>query len=149
MEEDFSDVSNKSLWALTKNFADIVEVLKQELPFDYLTAEWHIEDGTDNMMIGVSGRWHERYHSLTTWTHYLESPPQPKEMYPENCCAVATLEVITSAVDPRVGLEICGTPERWLVHQNDRWVPLSAYYVAFLLGMSHKPSAEETGQSGA
>jgi len=29
----------------------IAGVLKKELPFDYLTPQWHVEDGTDNFMV--------------------------------------------------------------------------------------------------
>ncbi|MFY9527526.1 MAG: hypothetical protein WAR24_01320, partial [Candidatus Acidiferrales bacterium] len=71
--EDFSEISNKSIWVLLKHLTAIVDVLKNELPFDYLTPSWHIEDATDNFTVGVSGRWGERYHSLMIYTHYLES----------------------------------------------------------------------------
>lgn len=138
MSEDFSEVSNESIWALLKHFMAVVEVLKAELPFDYLTPQWHIEDGTDNFTVGISGRWGDRHHSLTVYTHYLDSPPEPKEMYPPECCAVGTLQISTSEPVPPEALEICGTPKQWLVHHHDKWVPLSASYVAFLMGMNQK-----------
>jgi hypothetical protein len=56
MSEDFSEISNKSIWVLLNHIVAIVDVLKNELPFDYLTPSWHIEDGTDNFTVGVSGR---------------------------------------------------------------------------------------------
>jgi hypothetical protein len=136
--EDFSEVSNESIWALLKHFMAVVEVLKEELPFDYLTPQWHIEDGTDNFEVGISGRWGNRHHSLTVYTHYLDSPPEPKEMYPPECCAVGMLQISTSEPVPPEALEICGTPERWLVHHRDKWIPLSASYIAFLMGMNQK-----------
>ena len=69
---------------------------------------------------------------------YVIPPPEPKEMYPPNCCAVGTLEISASESLPREAFEVCGTPERWMVHRNDRWVPLSAYLVAYLLGKIRK-----------
>jgi hypothetical protein len=142
MPEDFSEISNKSIWVLLKHLTAIVDVLKNELPFDYLTPSWHIEDATDNFTVGVSGRWGERYHSLMIYTHYLDEPPEPKEMYPPDCCAVGTLQISTSEPLPPEGLEVYGTPERWMVHHNDKWVPLSASYVAFLTGKNQtSPSA--------
>ncbi len=147
MSEEFSEGSSKSIWMLLGHLTAIVEVLKKELPFDYLTPQWHVEDGTENFMVGISGRWGDRFHSLTVYTHYLESPPEPKEMYPPECCAVGTLQISTSEPLPVEVLEICGTPERWLVHHHDKWMPLSASYVAFLMGINQKPpSALETAQ---
>ena len=139
MSEEFSDVSNKSIWTLLEHLNTIVQVLKKELPFDYLTPQWHIEDGTENFMVGISGRWGDRFHSLTVYTHYLDSPPEPIEMYPPECCAVGTLQISTSEPLPPEALEICGTPERWLVHYHDKWMPLSTSYVAFLMGINQKP----------
>ena len=118
------------------------DVLKDELPFDYLTPSWHIEDGTDNFTVGVSGRWAERYHHLTIYTHYLDAPPEPTETYPPDCRTLGTLQISSSEPLPPEALEVCGTPERWMVHHNDKWVPLSASYVAFLMGINQKrPSA--------
>jgi len=75
-------------------------------------------------------------------THYLDAAPEPKEVYPPNCCAVGTLQISSSEPLPPEALEVCGTPERWMVHHNDKWVPLSASYVAFLMGINQKrPSA--------
>ena len=134
MQEEFSDVSNKSIWALLKNFVAIVDTFKAELPFDYLTPTWHMEDATDNLTVGIQGRWGDNYHSLTIYTHYLDEPPQPKDVYPPDCCARGTLQISSSQpVSPEL-LEVCGTPERWMAHHNDKWIPLSASYVAFLLG---------------
>ena len=139
MSEDFSEISNKSIWVLLKHVVTIVDALKSELPFDYLTPSWHIEDGTDNFTVGVLGRWGKRYHSLSIYTHYLDAPPEPKEMYPPDCCAVGTLQISSTEPVPREALEVCGTPERWMVHHNGKWVPLSASYVAFLMGINQKP----------
>jgi hypothetical protein len=91
MAEDFSEISNKSIWVLLNHIVATVDVLKNELPFDYLTPSWHIEDGTDNFTVGVSGRWGKRYHHLTIDTHYLDAPPEPNEMCPPDCCALGTL----------------------------------------------------------
>ena len=53
-----------------------------------------------------------------------------------------TLQITTSELLPPEALEICGTPERWLVHHHDKWMPLSASYIAFLMGLNQKsPSA--------
>ena len=139
MPEEFSEVSNQSIWMLLERLIAIVEVLKKELPFDYLTPQWHIEEGTDNFMVGISGRWGDRFHSLTVYTHYLDSPPEPKEMYPPECCAVGKLQISTSIPLPPEALASCGTPERWLVHHHEKWMPLSASYVAFLMGINQKP----------
>jgi hypothetical protein len=49
------------------------------------------------------------------YTHYLDAPPEPKGMYPPDCCAVGTLQVSTSEAVPPEALEVCGTPERWMV----------------------------------
>jgi hypothetical protein len=54
MSEEFSQVSNQSIWMLLERLIAIVEVLKKELPFDYLTPQWHIEEGTDNFMATFS-----------------------------------------------------------------------------------------------
>ena len=51
-------------------------------------------------------------------------------MYPPDCCAVGTLHIFSPEPLPREVLEICGTPERWST-TNDKWVPLTASYVAF------------------
>jgi hypothetical protein len=112
MSEEFSEVSNKSIRTLLEHLIAIAEVLKKELPFDYLTPQWHVEDGTDDFMVGIRGRWGNRFHSLTVYTHYLDSPPDPKEMYPPECCAVGTLQISTSEPLPAEALEICGTPKQ-------------------------------------
>jgi hypothetical protein len=39
---------------------------------------------------------------------------------------------------PREAFGVCGTPERWMVHHNDKWMPLSASYIAFLMGINRK-----------
>ncbi len=137
MAEDFSEVSTKSIWVLLKHIVAIVDVLKKELPFDDLTPNWHIEDGTDNFTVGISGRWGERYDHLTIYTHYLDAPPEPKEMYPPECCAVGTLQISSSEPLQPEALEVCGTPEQWMAHHNHRWVPLTASYIAFLMGVYH------------
>lgn len=51
MAEDFSDISNKSLWALLQNFVHIVEVLKAELPFEYLFDRLDRLKGSDNRLV--------------------------------------------------------------------------------------------------
>jgi hypothetical protein len=137
MPEEFSEISNKSIWALVQHFVAIGNVLKQELPFDYLTPTWHVEDGSEDFTVGISARWGEKHHSLTIYTHYLDEPPEPKEMYPADCCAVGTLQ-ISSDLLPREAFEVCGTPEQWMVHDSDKWMPLSASYVAFLMGINRK-----------
>lgn len=136
MAEDFSEISNKSIWVLLNHIVATVDVLKNELPFDYLTPNWHIEDGTDYFTVGVSGRWGKRYHHLTIDTHYLDAPPEPNEMYPPDCCALGTLQISSSEPLPPEALEVCGTPERWMVHHNEKWLPLSASYLAFLMGIN-------------
>ena len=141
MQEEFSDISNKSIWALLDNFKAIVETLQAELPFDYLTPSWHIEDGTDDFTVGIRGRWRDNYYLLTIYTHYLDEPPQPKEMYPPDCCATGTLQISSLQPGTRKALEVCGTPERWMAHHNDKWIPLSPAYIAFLLGTSRTSAA--------
>src|ERR1700740_928951 len=126
MPEEFSEISNQSIWALAKHIAAIADVLKKELPFDYLTPSWHIEDGTDNCTVGIFARWGEKRHSLMIYTHYLDAPPEPKAMYPPDCCAVGPLQLSASEPVLPEAFEVCGTPERWIVHHNDKWVPLSA-----------------------
>jgi hypothetical protein len=107
-----------------------------------LAGTWHNEDGTDNFTIGIVGGMGEKHHFLSIYTHYFEAPPEPKEINPPNCCAIGTLEISSSEPLPREAFEVCGTPERWMVHHNEKWVPLSASYVAFLLGINQKrPSA--------
>jgi hypothetical protein len=138
MPEEFSEVSKKSIWALVQDIATIGEVLKKELPFDYLTPSWHAEGGTDNFTIGICARMGEKHHFLTIYTHYLDAPPEPKEMYPPDSCALGTLQISSSEPLPREAFEVCGTPKRWMVHHHDKWVPLSAFYVAFLMGMNQK-----------
>jgi hypothetical protein len=142
MPEEFSEKSRKSVWALVQDMAAIGEVLRKELPYDSLTATWHNEDGTDDFITGICGRMGTTHHFLNIYTQYFDAPPEPKEMYPPNCCAIGTLEISSSAPLPREALEVCGTPERWLVQHNDKWVPLSASYVAFLMGINqNRPSA--------
>ena len=116
MSEEFSEISNQSIRALIQCIVAIGNVLKKELPFDYLTPSWHIEDGTDNCTVWIFARLGEKHHSLVIYTHYVDAPPEPKGMYRPDCCVVAT-------------------PKRWRVHHNDKWVPLSASYVAFLMGI--------------
>ena len=96
MTEDFSETSTKSIWVLLNHIVAIVDVLKKELPFDYLAPNWHIEDGTDSFTVGISGRWGERYYHLTIYTHYLNAPPEPKEVYPPDSCALGTLQISSS-----------------------------------------------------
>ena len=79
------------------------------------------------------------HHFLNIYTRYFDDLPEPREIYPPNCCAIGTLDVHSSQPLPRQSFEVYGTPERWMVHQNDKWVPLSASYVAFLLGKNQKP----------
>jgi hypothetical protein len=138
MPEDFSELSNQSIWTLVQNIVAIGDVLKKELPFDSLTPSWHVEDGTDEFTVGILARWADSYHCIVIQTRYLDEPPEPKEMYPAACCAVGTLQVFSPEPLPREVLEICGTLERWMVHDNDKWVPLTASYVAFLMGMNRK-----------
>jgi len=147
MPEDFSEVSNKSIWKLLDDLVAIAKELEKELPFDYLIPQWHIEDATDNFMLGITGKWGDSLHSLTVHTHYLDSPPEPKEMYPPGCCAVGSLQISVSKPHAADSLEICGTPKQWLVHHHGKWIPLSASYVAFLMGMNQKPpSSLQDGQ---
>lgn len=134
MPQEFSEISNQSIWALAKHIAAIADVLKKELPFDALTASCHVEDGTDDFTIGILARCGDSHYSIMISTHYLDAPPQPKEVYPENCCAVGALHIFSAEASLRETLEICGTPERWMVQQNNKWVQLSASLVAFLLG---------------
>ena len=82
MPEEFSEISNESIRSLIQHIIAIGNVLKKELPFDYLTPSWHFEDGTDNLTVGISVRWGEKHHSLMIYTHYLDAPPEPKGMYP-------------------------------------------------------------------
>ena len=138
MPEEFSEISNQSIRALVRNIVAIGNVLKKELPFDYLTPSWHIEDGTDNCTVGIFARWGEKRHSLMIYTHYLDAPPEPKGMYPPDCCAVGALQVSTSESVPQEALEVCGTPDGWMAHHNGKWIPLSASYVAFLMGISYE-----------
>jgi hypothetical protein len=134
MPEEFWERSNKSVWALVQDMAAIADALRKELPYDSLTATWHNEDGTDDFTIGIVGRMKKTHHFLNVYTRYFEAEPEPKEMYPPNCCAIGTLEISSSEPLAREAFEVCGTPERWMVHHNDKWVPLSASYVAFLMG---------------
>jgi hypothetical protein len=138
MPEVFWERSRKSVWALVQDMAAIGEVLRKELPYDSLTATWHNEDGTDNFTIGICARVGEKHHFLNIYTRYFDDLPEPKEIYPANCCAIGTLEIHSSEPLPREAFEVCGTPERWMVHHNDKWVPLSASYVAFLMGINRK-----------
>jgi hypothetical protein len=138
MSEEFSEKSRKSVWALVQDMAAIGEALRKELPYDSLTATWHNKDGTDDFIIGICGRMGTTHHFLNIYTHYFDAPTEPKEMYPANCCAIGTLEIFSSEPLPREAFEVCGTPERWMVHHNDKWVPLAASYVAFLMGMIQK-----------
>ena len=49
MREEFSEISNQSIWALVQNIVAIANVLKKELPFDSLTPSWHVEDATSQL----------------------------------------------------------------------------------------------------
>lgn len=138
MPEEFSEKSRKSVWALVQDMAAIAEVLRKELPYDSLTATWHNEDGTDDFTIGICARMGNEHYFLTIYTRYFDEPPEPKEVYPSNCCAIGTLEIHSLAPSQRESFEVCGTPERWRVHQNDKWVPLSASYVAFVMGKNQR-----------
>src|ERR1700740_316829 len=100
MAEEFRETSNQSIWALAKHIAAIADVLKKELPFDSLTASCHVEDGTDDFTIGILARWGDSHHCITIHTHYLDEPPQPKEIYPAACCAVGTLQVFSQEALP-------------------------------------------------
>jgi len=138
MSEEFSEKSRKSVWALIQDMAAIADVLRKELPYDSLTASWNNEEGTDDFTIGICGRIGEIHHFLTFYTRYFDSQPEPKEMYPPGCCATGTLEIHSSEPLSRESFEVCGTPERWMVHLNDKWIPLSASLVAFLMGRNQK-----------
>ena len=138
MPEEFSEKSRKSVWALVQDMAAIGEALRKELPYDSLTATWHNEGGTDDFTIGICARIGNTPHFLNIYTRYFDSLPEPKEMYPPNCYAIGTLEISSFEPLPREAFEVCGTPERWMVHHNDKWVPLSASYVAFLMGINQK-----------
>lgn len=138
MAKEFSEISNDSIWRLIKNIAAIGDVLKNELPFDYLAPNWHMEDGTEDFTIGISATLGERRLSLTIYTRAPDEPPEPREMYPPNCCAVGTLQIYSSESLARETLEVCGTPYQWMVHHGDKWMPLSACYVAFLMGINQK-----------
>jgi hypothetical protein len=138
MPEEFSEVSRKSVWALVQDMAAIADALRKELPYDSLTATWHNEDGTDDFTVGICARMGKAHHFLNIYTHYFDEPPEPREIYPANCCARGTLEISSFEPLPREAFEVCGTPERWMVHHNDKWVPLSASYVAFLIGTNRK-----------
>jgi hypothetical protein len=138
MSEEYSEKSRKSVWALVQDMAAIADALRKELPYDSLVATWHNDDGTDDFTIGICGRMGETHHFLNIYTHYFDAPPEPKEMYPPNCCAIGTLEISSSEPLPREAFEVCGTPERWMMHHNDKWSPLSASLVAFLMGENQK-----------
>ena len=90
---EFSEISNQSIWALAKHITAIADVLKKELPFDTLTPSCHVEDGTDDFTIGISARSGDSHYSIMIYTHSLDAPPEPKEVYPEGCCAVGALQI--------------------------------------------------------
>jgi hypothetical protein len=96
MPKEFSEISRKSIWALVQDIAEIGDILRKELPYDYLTPSWNVEDGTDNFTIGICARMGEKHDLLTIYTHYFDAPPEPKKMYPPNCCARGTLEISAS-----------------------------------------------------
>ena len=70
--------------------------------------------------------------------HTLPRRAEPKEMYPPECCALGTLQITSSEPLPPEALEVCGTPEEWMVHQNDKWLPLTVSYCAFLIGVNQE-----------
>ena len=105
---EFSEISNQSIWALIKHITVIADVLKQELPFESLTPSWHVEDGTDDFTIGILARSGDSHYSIMIYTHYLEAPPEPKEVYPEGCCAVGALQIFSAEALPREALEVVG-----------------------------------------
>jgi hypothetical protein len=142
MAEKFSDISRKSVWALIQDIAAIGDVLKKELPYDSVTPSWHNDDGTDDFTVGILARWGDSHHSIMISTHYLDEPPEPKEMYPAGCCAIGALQIFSPEALAREALEVCGNSEGWMVHQNGKWVPLSASYVAFLMGINRKLADE-------
>lgn len=136
--EEFRERSNESISGLVKQIVAIADVLKKELPFDSLAPSWHVEDGTDEVTVGILARWEDRHSCVMIYTHSLDQPPQPQEIFPAESCAVGTLQAFSPDASPREVAEVCGTPDRWMVHHNGRWVPLSASYVAFLMGLSYK-----------
>ena len=140
MTEEFSETSKQSIWALVKHIQAIADGIRKELPFDSLTPSFHVEDGTDDFTIGILARCGDCHYCMTIYTHYLDAPPEPKEVYPESCCAVGALQILSPEASLRESLEVCGTAERWMAHHNGKWVPLSAAYVAFLMGISYKLS---------
>jgi len=140
MPEEFSEISRKSVWALVQDISEIGEALRKELPYDSVTPSWNNEDGTDKFTIGICGRIGKTHHFLNIYTHYFDAPPEPKEMYPQNCCAIGTLEISSSEPVPRQSFEVCGTSERWMVQLNDKWVPLTASLIAFLMGRILRPA---------
>ena len=114
-QKNFSEINHQSIRALVQHVVAIGNALKKELPFDYLSPSWHIEDGTNNCTVGIFARWGQKRHSLMIYTHYLDAPPEPKGMHPPDCCVVGTLQVSPSDPVRLEALEACGTPERWKV----------------------------------
>jgi hypothetical protein len=59
MPEDFAEISNQSIRAPMRDIVAIGNVLKNELPFDYLKPSWHIEGGTDNCALDSAALAHQ------------------------------------------------------------------------------------------
>jgi hypothetical protein len=77
---EFCQISSQSIWALAKHIAAIADELKKELPFDTLTASCHVKDGSDDFTIGILARCGDSHYCIMIYTHYLDAPPEPKEM---------------------------------------------------------------------
>jgi hypothetical protein len=96
MPEEFSEFSNQSIRALVQDIVAIGNVLKKELPFDYLTPELAYRRWNRHLHRWDFREMGEKHHPLMIYTHYLDAPPEPKEIYPPDCCAVGTLQISSS-----------------------------------------------------
>lgn len=130
MPEDFSQKSSDSIWAFIGLLKSIMDGLRSELPLSRIDWGWHAnEDKQDSVTIDMWGTGFEGINGFLIQLRPLNAHPEPSELYPSNCLARGIFRV-----SPSEEIEICASGNDWMVHHQEKWIPFSASYVAFLIG---------------
>jgi hypothetical protein len=121
---------------LIKSLKENIELLKEELPIEKL--DWGFEQSQqdDSFTITIWGSGISGLNSFLIRSRPLSYPPEPPELFPDDCVAKGTLRINLSEE-----LEICSSGDDWMIHCQDKWIPFSRHALAFLIGKAQNAPA--------
>jgi len=134
--KDFSDRNNEAIWGLVKKVKEIMDSLRQDLPIEKLDWSTSQDENDGSMTVTIWGTGFNALNSFLIYLHPLDSAPEPKELYPDDCVATGTLRINLAEE-----FELCSSGESWMIHCQDKWIPFSRHALAFLIGKAQNAPA--------